>query len=227
MVMEKPRLLDLFCGAGGAAAGYARAGFDVVGVDIRPQPNFPFPFIQADAIEYGKIHAAEFDAIHASPPCQAFTRGQKLRRGKSSSKPDLIAPTRKILMASGRPWVMENVVGAPLENPIILCGSMFSLAVRRHRLFESSHVLMLPGPCRHREQGRPVGVYHVMNDQVKGRDHATGKLVLGGKTAETLEEGRAAMGITWMTWVELRESIPPAYTEWLGRQIIKIIQRDL
>ena len=110
-------------------------------------------------------------------------------------------------------------------DPMILCGSMFGLAVRRHRLFESPLLLRPPGPCRHREQGRPVGVYHKMGDQVKGIDHTTGLTVYGGRTADTLEEGQAAMGIDWMTWPELRESIPPAYTEWIGAQLLASLER--
>jgi DNA (cytosine-5)-methyltransferase 1 len=210
--MTRPILLDLFCGAGGAAMGYHRAGFDVVGVDIKPQPHYPFEFIQADALTFP---LDGFDAIHASPPCQPFTRGQALRRGKASEKPDLVAATRDRLKG-GVPWVIENVPGAPLRFPATLCGSMFGLAVRRHRLFESSELIWPLRPCQHREQGRPVGVYHTMNDQVKGIDHSTGKTVYGGRTAATVEEGGAAMGIDWMTWDEMREAIPPAFTEWVG-----------
>jgi DNA (cytosine-5)-methyltransferase 1 len=120
--------------------------------------------------------------------------------------------------------VIENVPGAPLRDPVVLCGSMFGLAVRRHRLFESSLFLAAPCACRHREQGRPVGVYHTMNDQVKGINHQNGEIVYGGRTAATLEEGGVAMGIQWMTWRELCESIPPAYTESVGRQIIRVLE---
>ncbi len=228
--MSRPVLLDLFCGAGGAAMGYHRAGFDVVGVDIKPQPHYPFEFHQADALTFP---LGGFDAIHASPPCQPFTRGQALRRGKASNKPDLVAATRQRLGAwaevreqlSGTytPWVIENVPGAPLRYPATLCGSMFGLAVRRHRLFESSEFIWPPRPCRHREQGRPIGVYHAMNDQVKGVDHSTGKVVYGGRTAATVEEAGAAMGIDWMTWEEMREAIPPAYTEWIGTQLLRAL----
>jgi DNA (cytosine-5)-methyltransferase 1 len=221
--VSKPRLLDLFCGAGGAAMGYHRAGFEVVGVDIKSQPHYPFEFVQSDAIAFLYAHGPEFAAIHASPPCQPFTRGQALRRGKASAKPDLVEPTRALLVDTGLPYVIENVPGAPLLNPMVLCGSMFGLQVRRHRLFESSALLFPPTECRHREQGRPVGVYHTMGDQVKGIDHTTGRLVLGGRTADSVEEGGAAMGIDWMTWRELAESIPPAYTEWIGRQLLNVL----
>ena len=219
--MSRPVLLDLFCGAGGAAMGYHRAGFDVVGVDIKPQPHYPFEFHQADALTFP---LDGFDAIHASPPCQPFTRGQALRRGKPSAKLDLLRPTRDRLRKAGVPWIIENVEGAPLIRPLTLCGSTFGLAVRRHRLFESSVLIFPAGDCRHRQQGRPVGVYHVMGDQVQGIDHRTGRLVYGGRTAETVEEARVAMGIDWMDWDELREAIPPAYTEWIGRQLLSAVE---
>ena len=216
----KPRLLDLFCGAGGAAMGYHRAGFEVVGVDIRPQPHYPFEFHQADALTFP---LDGFDAIHASPPCQPFTRGRKVANGPGTTALDLVAPARDLLTRSGVPWTIENVPGAPLLNPVMICGSMFGLAVRRHRLFESSEFLWPPCECRHRAQARPVGVYHKMGDQVKGVDHTSGVVVYGGRTADTLEEGQAAMGIDWMTWPELRESIPPAYTEWIGAQLLRAL----
>lgn len=210
--MTRPRLLDLFCGAGGAAVGYSRAGFDVVGVDINPQPHYPFEFWQWDALDAALAMFAGFDVIHASPPCQAHTRAGKLRdaQGGTASEPDMIEPTRAALRATGLPYVMENVEGAPMANYwLILCGSSFGLQVRRHRLFESN--MMLMGlPCRHAEQGRPVGVYHRMADEVPH----------GGRTARTLAEGQEAMGIDWMTWNELRLAIPPAYTEWIGRQLV-------
>jgi DNA (cytosine-5)-methyltransferase 1 len=204
----RPRLLDLFCGAGGAAMGYHRAGFEVVGVDIKPQPNYPFEFIQADALTFP---LDGFDAIHASPPCQLFSRAGHLRtaQGGKASAINLIPETRAALVASGLPYVIENVPGAPLSG-VTLCGSTFGLGVRRHRIFESDALILSLGPCRHREQGRPVGVYHVMGDHVPQ----------GGTTARDLDEGQRAMGIDWMTWRELRESIPPAYTEFIGRQLI-------
>jgi DNA (cytosine-5)-methyltransferase 1 len=220
--MTRPVLLDLFSGAGGAARGYQRAGFYVVGVDVRPQPHYAGDeFVEADAMTFP---LDGFDAIHASPPCQPFTRGQALRRGKASDKPDLVAATRGRLTTFGRPWVIENVVGAPLRYPATLCGSMFGLAVRRHRLFESSELLWPPRPCQHRRQGRPVGVYHAMNDQVKGIDHSTGKTVYGGRTASTVEEAGVAMGIDWMTWGEMVEAIPPVYTEWIGARLMETIR---
>jgi DNA (cytosine-5)-methyltransferase 1 len=123
---------------------------------------------------------------------------------------DLLASESARLVASGLPYVIENVPGAPLRAPLTLCGSTFGLAVRRHRCFESNLVLLGNGPCRHAEQGRPVGVYHTLADEIPG----------GGRTARTLEEGQEAMGIDWMPWAPLKEAIPPAYTEWIGRQLL-------
>ena len=206
------RLLDLFCGAGGAAMGYHRAGFEVVGVDINPQRHYPFEFHQADALEFCREHGTEFDVIHASPPCQAYSITGNLARsqGHNASKVDLIQPTRECLRASHLPYVIENVPGAPLVFPIMLCGSMFGLKVRRHRLFESN-ANMLARECDHKTQGRPVGVYGSRNDDIP----------CGGRTARTLEEAQLAMGIDWMPWSKLVLSIPPAYTEFIGKQLME------
>ena len=217
----KPRLLDLFCGAGGAAMGYHRAGFEVVGVDIKPQPHYPFRFIQHDAMSVLRTYIADprmdgpFDVIHASPPCQKFSRTAHLARsqGKKASDVDLLTPVRPLLQATGLPYVIENVEGAPMESPILYCGSSFGLRVKRHRLFESN-VLLLGAPCDHARQGRPVGVYGSKGDDIPK----------GGKTAATVEEAQEAMGIDWMPrWSELKEAIPPAYTEWIGRQLMAVI----
>src|SRR4030042_2837765 len=143
---NKPRLLDLFCGAGGAAMGYHRAGFEVVGVDIKPQPHYPFEFHQADALTFP---LDEFDAYHASPPCQAFTKYKNLRKDLPSRYPNLIPSTRRRLTDTDKPFVIENVEGSPLINPIVLCGSMFGLDVRRHRLFECGKFTVQPLVCHH------------------------------------------------------------------------------
>jgi DNA (cytosine-5)-methyltransferase 1 len=216
------KLLDLFCKAGGAAMGYHRAGFEVTGVDIKNQKRFPFEFIQADAIEVlnDLDFISQFDVITASPPCQTHSATRHLRdaQGGTTKKIDLIPETRAGLIASGKTYVIENVVGAPLINPITLCGSSFNLKVRRHRMFESN-VQLMGLPCDHKSQGRPVGVYGAMNDNPQGMDRKTGKYVFGGKTAETIEQARDAMGIDWMIWGELVEAIPPAYTEFIGNQL--------
>jgi DNA (cytosine-5)-methyltransferase 1 len=208
--MSKPKLLDLFCGAGGAGMGYHRAGFEVVGVDIASQPHYPFEFHQADALEYLTEHGWEFDVIHASPPCQLFTIADNLRaaQNKKVSAINLIPQTRELLRNLGKSYIIENVPRAPLENPIILCGSSFYLDVRRHRLFEIYGFVVNPPKCQHKDQGRPIGIYYAMNDNIPH----------GGRTARNLMEARDAMGIQWMTWKELTQAIPPIYTEYIGRQ---------
>jgi len=204
-------VLDLFCGGGGASVGYARAGYSVVGVDIVLQPHYPFPFVQADALA-PPFDLSGFDLIHASPPCQAYTRAGRLRdaQGGTVGSSDLLAETRAMLRASGVPYVIENVPGAPMDGAVLLCGSMFGLAVRRHRLFECPFVLS--PPCDHAAQGRPVGVYYNLADEIPN----------GGRTARTLAEAQAAMGIDWLPWDTLKEAIPPAYTEWIGSRLLEL-----
>nr|BFE55661.1 hypothetical protein GCM10020063_001870 [Dactylosporangium thailandense] len=200
------RLLDLYCCAGGAGMGYHLAGFDVVGVDINPQPRYPFEFQQADAVELLTAHGHEFDAVHASPPCQAFTLAQRIQ---GRAHPDLIAPTRAALIASGRPWIIENVEGAPLHDPIVLCGAMFSgLSVYRHRLFETSFEVDQP---RH-----PV---HVAPLRKMGRPPQHGDFMHVVGNFSGVAQARQAMGISWMVRNELSEAIPPAYTTWIGQQL--------
>jgi DNA (cytosine-5)-methyltransferase 1 len=207
------RLLDLFCGAGGAAMGYHRAGFtDIVGVDIAPQPRYPFEFVQADALEYVAEHGREFDVIHASPPCQRYTMAQNAAKN-GHSHPDLIGPVREALIAVGKPYIIENVVGAPLDHPAVICGKSFGLNVRRHRLFETNWFLMTP-PC----QCRNTDYYVIFGHEVRNRRH--------GQRAcrkNRIDVGRRAMGIEWMTRAELSEAIPPAYTEWIGKQLLAAI----
>jgi DNA (cytosine-5)-methyltransferase 1 len=206
-----PRLLDLFCGAGGVAMGYHRAGFDVVGVDIKPQPNYPFRFWQGDALYTDNWPDFPIAAIHASPPCQAYSAMH------GSTGPDLIGPTRELLEATGLPYVIENVEGAPLHDPIKLCGSMFDLDVERHRLFETNWPLGdHHWPCRH-QIWAPRFDFSDHGKNYKSKTvpvYGTG----GGKAAEHWE---AAMGITWMTRAELAEAIPPAYTEWIGSRLLE------
>ncbi|HSE45415.1 MAG TPA: DNA cytosine methyltransferase, partial [Gemmatimonadales bacterium] len=217
----KPRLLDLFCGAGGAAMGYHRAGFEVVGVDIKPQPRYPFEFVQADALAEGgyirvagEFGAHAFDAIHASPPCQAYTAYR--RTGNVGEYPDLIAETRELLWQTGLPWVMENVQGAPLREPLMLCGSMFdeTLDIQRHRFFESDWPMDNPvWPCRHKLTGPdrfPGGRSRGRTGSSRGLVRATIEI---GSWDIPLARQAKAMGIDWMTRDELSEAIPPAYTE--------------
>ena len=205
------RLLDLFCGAGGAAMGYFRAGFDdITGVDIRPMPRYPFKFIQGDALEYLAEHGREYDFIHASPPCQHYTLAQNAAKN-ANAHPDLIDPVRELLQKSGRPYVIENVVHAPLRDPYELCGLSFGLKVRRHRLFETTFFMLIP-PCQCKNQDYFV----IFGHEVRERRHG---LAAGRKNK--IAQGRAAMGIDWMTRGELSEAIPPAYTEFIGRQYLE------
>jgi DNA (cytosine-5)-methyltransferase 1 len=210
------RLLDLYCKAGGASKGYQLAGFEVVGVDIKKQKRYPYEFIQADCLELMKDieFLRSFDVITASPPCQTHSITQHLRnaQGKSTDKIDLIPQTREALIASGKPYVIENVPGAPLIEPIQMCGSYFGLKVRRHRRFESN-LPIIGSPCKHKEQGKPIGVYGSMRDEIPK----------GGHTAKTIEEAREAMGIDWMIWGELVEAIPPIYTQEIGKQLLLLM----
>lgn len=211
--------------------GYHRAGFDIVGVDIVPQPRYPFPFIQADALEvlrgghYWKANddnrygLNDFDAIHGSPPCQAFTDLQHMYNAKSHA--DLLTPTRAALIALGRPYVIENVEGAPMQNYITLCGTALGLGtdtaeLRRHRRFEVvPHLLMVP-PCGHGGKPAVIGVYGG-----HGRDRRRTTNTQHFSTAERAQ----AMGIDWMTGNELSQAIPPAYTEYIGRHLIAALER--
>jgi DNA (cytosine-5)-methyltransferase 1 len=210
----KPRLLDLFCGAGGAGMGYHRAGFAVVGVDINPQPNYPFEFIRADAMTYP---LDGFDAIHASPPCQAWTAYRRRGDGVGDGYGDMVGPIRARLQAAGVPYVIENIHGAPLINAIQLCGSSLGLDVRRHRRFECSFPVMAP-PCAH---GQQVGRYTAATN----RRENSRRTVEVGVWRIPLEVQQRAMGIDWMTLEELSESIPPAYTEHIGGYLIAEVQR--
>ena len=195
----KPRALDLFCCGGGAGMGLWQAGFEVVGVDIEPQPHYPFQFHQADALTYP---LDGFDFVWASPPCQGFTKARKLQ---GNVHPNLIPPIRERLRALGTPWAIENVPGAPLFDPIELCGQMFGLDLYRHRLFECSFPITAP---RHIEHTRP---------QCKmGRPPKRGEIIQVVGHFSNVPEGRRAMGIDWLGQDKLREAIPPAYSKYTG-----------
>lgn len=208
--MGKPKLLDLFCGAGGASRGYQMAGFHVTGIDNRPQPRYVGDlFIQADALN-PPVRLEDFDVVHASPPCQAFT---KARRLQGNTHPDLIAGTRGLL-ANRLPYVIENVPGAPLVNPVVLEGQMFdSLQTQRARWFETNWPLAVPflrspRPAPNAKMGRPPKPYEWM--------HVVGHV-------SDVPRARRAMGIDWMTQGELAEAIPPAYTQFVGEQLIRVL----
>lgn len=209
-----PRLLDLFCGAGGAGMGYAQAGFTVTGVDIVPQPHYPFTFIQSDALEYLAHHGQDFDVIHASPPCQAYSR---LRSLATRNHPALIPATREGLFQSGRPSVIENVEGAPLDDALMLCGTMFGLNVIRHRLFE----------CRPRLFFPPATCAHTRCTILMGRrpNRATDYAQVTGHFSDVVF-AREAMGIDWMPRDALAQAIPPAYTHWIGAQLLPSLRAE-
>lgn len=250
----KPRLLDLFCGAGGAAMGYHRAGFDVVGVDIRPQPNYPFEFVQADALEFVRMllgnalphgwsnmsidgsQFVNFDAIHASTPCQRYSTATK-RNGTELEHPDLVAATRELLKQTGLPYVIENVLGAPVRRDYILCGTAFQLEtdgyrLKRHRAFEVSWPDFGEVRCYCKKRALPG------NDPLNRFDYRPFMDVTGGGPTRkqrtdggggrpykgTADQARRIMGIDWMTKAELNESIPPAYTEFIGHRLLAHIR---
>lgn len=212
----KPRCLDLFCCAGGASVGYARAGFEVIGSDIEKQPRYPFPFIRYDALEFDPRFLATFDFIHASPPCQQFCRLRT--REDLSGYPDLIEPVRKLLIASGRPWVIENVPEAPVRKDLILCGAMFGLRSYRHRHFECSFPVAQPDHPKH--------VMRVNRRGENRREHWAngGFITITGDVGTYC--GPEAMGIDWMSGNEMSEAIPPAYAEYIGRAAMAHIMAE-
>ena len=209
----RPRLLDLYCGAGGAGMGYHRAGFDVVGVDNRPQPRYPFEFHQGNALTFP---LGGYDAIHASPPCQHYSQMSLCRPGLAETYPDLVAPTRECLKAAGLPYVIENVAGSPLENWAQVCGSGLGLKLQRHRWFESS-VPLWGVPCSHGSNAWNADYGHAT-----GRKRRRVPVIGEWRIKKHLQD--EAMGIDWMTLEELSEAIPPAYTEFIGAQLLAAIE---
>lgn len=232
------RVLDLFCGAGGAARGYHDAGFEVVGVDIKPQPRYPYRFRRGDALNWldwligGGDMSTEprdfaywldnFHLIHASPPCQAHSKLRYVHPG--ITYPELIEPTRELLKATGLPYVIENVEGAPLIDPVVLCGSHFGLStvwgkygmvgLRRHRLFESNFPIPDPGPHDHSLRSVPVYGHGPSGQRtgLKGPGHA--------------QAAREVMGIDWMQRAEMDEAIPPAYTKYVGEAAMAHLTKE-
>ena len=221
--MTRPLLLDLFCGAGGCSEGYRRAGIDVVGVDINPQPRYRFPFVQGDALEalsdliagdeittlYGADYrVSEFSAIHASPCCQRYSEATP--KALRENHPDLVGPVRLLLEQTDIPWVIENVPGSPLRADVILRGGQFGLDVDRERWFECSWPVfgLLPSPLHD-------GV--ILNTMRSNH----GPFVRKHGRVPTRAEIGLAMGIDWMRGDEIKQAIPPAYTEWIGRQLLE------
>lgn len=219
--MNRPRLLDLCCRGGGASAGYHAAGFDVTGVDVEPQPYYPFPFIQADALT---VDLSSYDVIAASPPCQRYSTATPAARRDDHA--DLVQPIRERLQDAvehGDAWayVIENVPGSPLDNPITICGETLRLGVRRHRLFESN-VELYGTPCHH-DLGAPVTRVYGSRFSLgrKGLDPETSPEAGCEASRSPLTDiARTAMGIDWLPWSDLTQAIPPAYTTWIGQQLI-------
>jgi DNA (cytosine-5)-methyltransferase 1 len=213
--VSRPLLLDLFCCEGGAAMGYHRAGFEVIGVDLEPQPLYPFRFIQADALDVLKPGGPMplVAAIHASPPCQSYST---MANRHGSDELELIAPTRELLEATGLPWVIENVGGARshMRSPMSMHGGQFGLNLFRPRLFESN-VLLTPPPKAPRPKDA-AAVYGRREDRRLLWVRADGTEL----RAASLDEARDAMGMPWASWNGCREAIPPAYTEYIGRQLL-------
>jgi DNA (cytosine-5)-methyltransferase 1 len=208
----KPRLLDLFACQGGASAGYAAAGFLPHGVDIDPQPRYPYDFTQADALQFiAERHSwirHNFEAVHASPPCQLYSNAQRIQ---GREHPDLVGPIRDALNSLGLPWVIENVEGAPLRDPVTLCGSMFGLRTYRHRLFETGGGFALAQPD-HPEHTAPL--------RKMGRRPQPGDMIHAVGNFSGVETVRADWGVGWMNRDGIREAIPPAYSLAVGRELM-------
>jgi DNA (cytosine-5)-methyltransferase 1 len=207
------KLLDLFCGGGGAAMGYHRAGFEVVGIDNQPQPKYPFKFVQADALMYAVAFGRQFDVIHASPPCQAYST---MTTDRSIHKA-MIVVTRRVLQWIGKPYIIENVPGARREliNPIMLCGTMFDLLTIRHRYFECEPIIWFaPKSCAH---------YRKTVDAGRPPNHEKNYHAIYGHFSD-IPFAQKAMNIEWLGQKGLAQAIPPAYTEWLGNEMIRKLQ---
>lgn len=212
-----PIILDLYCGAGGASKGYFKAGFEPIGVDHGPQPRYPFLFLRWDAVAFARTQWQFIErcaAIHASPPCQRYTQSALYRRNMGCEYPDLVGPTRDALELTGKPWVMENVVGAPMRPDLKLCGCFFNLPIRRVRIFETSWGAKWTAP-EHKHAGPVLSV-------VGCGTPTWVRQKLG--YSPVAQDYRDAMGIQWMTRKELSQAIPPAYTELVGRMLKEQIQ---
>jgi len=213
IIREKPKLLDLYCCAGGAGYGYEQAGFDVTGVDITEQPRHKGKFIKSDAIEYLKANYKKYDAVHASPPCQEYSMSSLQFRVAGKKYDDLISVTRDALIKTGLPYIIENVPGSPLINPITLCGLMFGMKTYRHRLFESNIYLKSPKHDKHIHANAKMGRKVKDDEFIQYVGHFSGVKLVQEMT-----------GLYWLGQKELAQSIPPQYTKYLGEQLINFLK---
>ena len=208
------KILDLYCGAGGAAMGLHRTGFEIVGIDIEPQPNYPFGFIQADALEFD---LDGYDAYWASPPCQAFTWASSKARNRGKVYPNLIKETRERLLKTNKPFIIENVIGAPIRKDLMLCGTMFELNIIRHRHFEIEG-LFIP-QLSHPEHKPPIIIQTKNNTLAKRSQYCSVAGHGGHGCSFKYEDWKGAMQIDWMTKKELTQAVPPAYSEYIGQYL--------
>ncbi len=226
MMSTKPRLLDIFSGAGGAGYGYHQAGFEVVGVDLELMPHYPFDFIQADALHFlDTADLSSFDVIHASPVCKAYTNCNLSPKSKHLK---LIGAVRERLEAIGKPYVIENVMGAKkdMSASLMLCASMFKQPMPLHRLFEIGNTdlfIVPPSPCQHKGATISVVGHSVWDYSKEGTQRKDGKR---RPDSVPVAVGHAAMGIDWMSLAELAQAIPPAYTKWIGQQLLSYVERE-
>jgi len=221
MADVKPKLLDLFCGAGGCSTGYAQAGFDVTGVDLNDQPHYPFRFVQTNALTAKFL--GDYDAIHASPPCQNYCWSAAKHRAKGKTYPDLIGVTRRLLIDSGKPYIIENVPTAPLINPTYLEGTMFGLGVIRRRGFETNW--WLPKPM-YRKRKKPIIQQSKKDPKIFMKKSAYCSVAGNGGNGWScrLADWQKAMGIDWMNRTEIKQAIPPAYTKYIGKYLKLVIK---
>lgn len=210
--MNRPQMLDLCCGAGGAAMGYYWAGWDVTGVDLAPQPNYPFEFVQRDALHFLAENWRVYDAVHISPPCQRFSGMSACRPGLSETYPDMIAAARGLLELTSLPYVIENVPRSPLRPDLVLCGQMFGLELYRHRIFETNWFSLQPEHPKHILPASRAGHW------------VPGTVMSISGHVSPIAKAREVMGIDWMTREELAESVPPAYTQHIGEQLLASLE---